>query len=79
MVSLLAGYEPDRPNRPTMSADLLAELAHLYFLEATDWNLNHGPRERSYFMKCSRELAERSIKEGDRGSENDAEVLQRGP
>lgn len=51
-----------------MNADLLAELAHLFFVDAQDWegNLRHGQRERDYLYKCSRALAERAVKEDKR-------------
>jgi hypothetical protein len=43
---------------------MLSDLAHLYFLEATDWSIKRTARERSYLMKCSRALAVRAIEEG---------------
>jgi hypothetical protein len=47
-----------------MTPALLADLAHLFFLEASLAKTN---REMRYYMKCSRSLAERAIKEGNRG------------
>lgn len=49
-----------------MHADMLAELAHLFFLEATDWGFYHTDRDRTYFLKCSRALAERALREANR-------------
>ena len=45
---------------------MLAELAHLFFLEATDWREERTDRERAYLMKCSRSLAVRACKERKR-------------
>jgi hypothetical protein len=50
-----------------MGADMLSELAHLYFLEATDWSTRRTARERTYLMRCSKALAVRAVKEGKRG------------
>ncbi len=47
-----------------MSPDMLAELAHVFFLEAAEAKTD---REMRYLLKCSRALAERAVKEGKRG------------
>ncbi len=47
----------------SMSAELLADLAHLFFLESAQAQTD---REARYLLKCSRALAARAIKEGKR-------------
>ncbi len=42
---------------------MLAELAHIFFLEACE---HKSQREANYLLKCSRALAERAVKEGKR-------------
>lgn len=47
-----------------MTPDMLADLAHLFFLESAEARTE---REMRYLLKCSRELAVKAVKEGKRG------------
>ncbi len=42
-----------------MDAEMLAEIAHIFFLEACE---HKSQREANYLLKCSRALAERAVK-----------------
>ncbi len=61
-----------------MSADMLEELAHLFFLEATEWGLGHGPREKAYLSRCSIALVRRAKqKRLEEGRKDDAALTRR--
>ncbi len=53
-----------------MTPDMLAELAHVFYTEACPLienpQIEHTERDRQSYLKCSRALAERAVKEGKR-------------
>lgn len=54
-----------------MDTDMLAELAHLFFLEATDWRSNRSDLDRAYLMKCSHALACSAVRGSRRVAQGD--------
>ncbi|MHB2027549.1 MAG: hypothetical protein ACYCPT_01875 [Acidimicrobiales bacterium] len=61
-----------------MTSVMLEELAHLFFLEATEWGLGHGLREQRYLTRCSIDLIRRAKqRQLDEGRATDDVALAR--